>query len=357
MENIFIALNRLLEQNKKMVLARIIRQVGSAPRSVGAKCLILEDHTIIGTIGGGLLEHQAVQKAAEVMEQGRSLILQYQLKGEEIARSEMLCGGEVDVFLEPIFPEDYEAKEIFNRIAALCEQGLKGTLATRILSGLSHDDPGMRALLEANGTVIGPVDALFGLDQKKYGSIKKSILLQKSSDAPLIFQEPVEPDAVVYIFGGGHISTFVVPLAKMAGFRVVVIDDRREFANKERFPGADEIMLIPFLEVFHHLEIGATSYIVIVTRGHTYDRDVLRMALQTKPAYIGMIGSKRKRDLIYQALRSEGVEQEKIDRVHSPIGLAIGAETPEEIAISIVAELIRERSRSQGGSRDGFQTV
>jgi xanthine dehydrogenase accessory factor len=259
----------------------------------------------------------------------------------------MLCGGEVDVFLEPIFPEDHEVKEIFNRIAALCEQGLKGTLATRILSGLNHNDPGMRALLEPDGTIIGPADSLIGLEQKKYSSIKKSMLLQKSAGEPLIFQEPVEPDAVVYIFGGGHISTFVAPLAKMVGFRVVVIDDRREFANKERFPGADEIMLMPFSEAFHHLEIHSTSYIVIVTRGHIHDRDVLHSALQTKPVYIGMIGSKRKRDLIYQTLREEGVEQEKIDRVHSPIGLAIGAETPEEIAVSIIAELIRERAKSQ----------
>ena len=118
MENIFIALNQLLEQNRKAVLARIIRQVGSAPRSVGAKCLILENRSIIGTIGGGLLEHQAIQKAAEVMQQGRSLILQYQLKGEEVARSEMLCGGEVDVFLEPVFPEDILAKSIFQRTAS-----------------------------------------------------------------------------------------------------------------------------------------------------------------------------------------------------------------------------------------------
>ena len=347
MENIFIALNQLLEQNRKAVLARIIRQVGSAPRSVGAKCLILENRSIIGTIGGGLLEHQAIQKAAEVMQQGRSLILQYQLKGEEVARSEMLCGGEVDVFLEPVFPEDILAKSIFQRTAILCKEGRRGTLVTRLVSGIDHHDETFRALLEPNGATIGPADSLIGPEQKKYVLINRPILVQNETGNPLLFVEPVEPDAVVYLFGGGHISTFVASLAKMVGFRVVVIDDRREFANKERFPGADEIMLMPFSEAFHHLEIHSTSYIVIVTRGHIHDRDVLHSALKTKPAYIGMIGSKRKRDLIYQALMEEGVEQEKIDRVHSPIGFDIGAETPEEIAISIIAELIQERSKQQ----------
>ncbi|MBU2578258.1 XdhC family protein, partial [Patescibacteria group bacterium] len=147
------------------------------------------------------------------------------------------------------------------------------------------------------------------------------------------------------IFGAGHISTFLSPLAKRVGFSVVVIDDRGEFANTERFPDADEIMVEPLSQSFDRIAVTPSSYIAIITRGHIHDHAVLKEALKQKPAYIGMIGSKRKREIIYQALIKEGTPKETLQKVHSPIGLAIGAETPEEIAVSIVAELIQERER------------
>jgi len=123
-----------------------------------------------------------------------------------------------------------------------------------------------------------------------------------------------------------------------------VIDDREEFANPERFPSADEIIVGPFLEAFDRISISSNAYIAIVTRGHLHDRDVLKAALQTDAIYIGMIGSRRKRNIIYQSLMEEGVSEARLKEVHSPIGADIGGETPEEIAISIVAELISERS-------------
>jgi xanthine dehydrogenase accessory factor len=165
-----------------------------------------------------------------------------------------------------------------------------------------------------------------------------------------LFAEPVEAGSVVYLFGAGHISTSVAPLASMVGFRVAVIDDRPEFATRERFPTADEVLVLPFDKVFNHLRVTPDAYLVIVTRGHLSDRTVLRSALMTNPAYIGMIGSKRKRKTIYRSLLDEGVPQERLGAVHSPIGVEIGAETPEEIAVSIVGELIKtraDRSRSE----------
>ena len=147
----------------------------------------------------------------------------------------------------------------------------------------------------------------------------------------------------MYLFGAGHICTFVAPLAKMVGFRVAVIDDREEFANRERFPNADEIIVCPFADAFDRIAISANAYVAIVTRGHLHDRDVLNAALQTDAGYIGMIGSRRKRDIIYASLMKEGFSAARLKEVHSPIGADIGGETPEEIAISIVAELIAER--------------
>jgi xanthine dehydrogenase accessory factor len=137
-------------------------------------------------------------------------------------------------------------------------------------------------------------------------------------------------------------------MAALAGFRVVVIDDRAEFANAERFPDADEVCIIAdFSRALDGLAIDADSYIVIVTRGHAFDRVVLEAALKTDAGYIGMISSRRKRDAIYAALTAEGISIEALARIHSPIGLPIGGETPEEIAVSIVAELISERYKKK----------
>jgi xanthine dehydrogenase accessory factor len=151
----------------------------------------------------------------------------------------------------------------------------------------------------------------------------------------------------LYCFGGGHVAVPTAHLAVLAGFRVVVIDDRPEFANAERFPEAHNVFVIKdFNNAFEGLEIDEDSFIVIVTRGHQYDRAVLEQALQTSADYIGMISSRRKRDAIYEYLMSQGVKKERLEQVHSPIGIDIGGETPEEIAVSIVAELIKVRSES-----------
>ena len=159
------------------------------------------------------------------------------------------------------------------------------------------------------------------------------------------FVEAALPSETVYLFGAGHVSQQVALVAALVNFKTVVLDDRAEFANQERFPKADEVIVAPsFNQAFTGLEIDYDSYLVIVTRGHVNDKVVLAQALRSKAGYIGMIGSRRKRDMVYQELLKEGFTQEDINRVHSPIGLNIGGETPEEIAVSIVAELIQVRS-------------
>ncbi|HHW43613.1 MAG TPA: XdhC/CoxF family protein, partial [Desulfotomaculum sp.] len=173
-------------------------------------------------------------------------------------------------------------------------------------------------------------------------------LLQVDGDTFLV--EPVSSPHTVYLFGAGHVAQKVAWLASFVGFRTVVLDDREEFANRERFPRAEEIIVLDdFEHAMKDLPIGRDSYLVIVTRGHRYDLTVLAQALQTGAGYIGMIGSTGKREAIYRALREAGVTGEQLARVHSPIGLPIGAETPEEIAVSIVAELIKVRGELMNG--------
>jgi len=159
-----------------------------------------------------------------------------------------------------------------------------------------------------------------------------------------VLVEPLEARSLLYVFGAGHVSRQIVPLAARVGFHVVVIDDRDAFADPILFPEAEEVRCIPFKGVMERLVVDGASFLVIVTRGHMGDKAVLAQALRTRPRYIGMIGSRQKRELIYQALLTEGFTQADLDRVHSPIGIEIGAETPAEIAVSIVAELIQVRA-------------
>ncbi len=158
-----------------------------------------------------------------------------------------------------------------------------------------------------------------------------------------IFVEPVTPQPRAYIFGGGHVSKSISKVANMAGFATVIVDDREAFSNAERFPEADATYAEPYEEVFPKLEIASSSYLVIVTRGHRDDMRVLRWAVTTGARYIAMIGSRRKTISVVKELEKEGFPRELFQKVFAPMGLEIGAETPEEIAISVVAEMVAVR--------------
>ena len=157
-----------------------------------------------------------------------------------------------------------------------------------------------------------------------------------------IFLEPISPLDTIYLFGAGHVSQSTASMAKMLGFRVVVIDPRREFNNNERFPGA-ELIIENYDSAFSQIDVGENSYIVILTPGHVLDEQCLELAVGTKAKYVGMIGSKKKVKEVKERLQQKGISQQQLDSVHAPIGLAIGAESPEEIAISIIAEVIKAR--------------
>src|SRR4030042_2262368 len=176
------------------------------------------------------------------------------------------------------------------------------------------------------------------------------VLSSDRRDAPWdrmeVLLEPILSEPTVYIFGAGHISQQLSPLVKRVTFKVVIIDDREMFANRERFPEVDEVIVSEFEECFDQLSIDESSYIVIVTRGHLYDGFVLEQAVKTKAYYVGMIGSKKKIRILFENLREKGVSKETLDRVYAPIGIDINSETPEEIAVSIVAQLIKVRSQA-----------
>jgi xanthine dehydrogenase accessory factor len=353
MNNVYPELVRAMAAGETSVLARIIRQTGSAPRTAGATLLLKADGSVVGSVGGGLLEHDVLLKAHEVLVSGRCAVLKIRLTGKEVEAGEMLCGGNVDVLVEPVLPTDAGARSVFQELLALIQEDRRGTLVTLVADGR---EGGARCLILEKGKVIGEAAGLpeaAGVDVDRWAHVRRPELvsLAECEGRPTFFLEPVKPNEVLLLFGAGHISTFVASLAHMVGFRVCVVDDRREFANTGRFPTADQLIVCSVAEAFNRIAVTPSTFIAIVTRGHIYDREALRAALATQPAYLGMIGSRRKRDLIYSSLMEEGILAEALRRVHTPIGISIGAETPEEIAVSIVAELIQVRARAYEGRK------
>lgn len=252
MLDIYQEIAKITAEGREAALVTVVATSGSTPREVGAKMLVMPDGSIVGSIGGGGVEHQIIKEALEVMRKGIPQRYHYSLVAREGEEPGMVCGGEMDVFVEPLLPPP-----------------------------------------------------------------------------------------TLYLFGGGHISLTLAEVGKLLNFKVAVIDDRADYANTQRFPDADLVLTEDFGQAFTKLKIAKTGYIVIVTRNHKTDQQVLELALTAPAKYIGMIGSKSKIKTVFSNLRAKGISKELLDTVHTPIGLEIYAETPEEIAISILAEIIK----------------
>jgi xanthine dehydrogenase accessory factor len=242
---------RLKKEGVPSALATIVQCVGSSPQKEGAKMLLREDGSVLGTLGGGCLEAEVLQVAKMAIRDGSPRTLPFELTERH---GGLVCGGKVLVYIEPVIPD---------------------------------------------------------------------------------------PDLV--ILGAGHVGKALSKLAGFAGFRVTVTDDRAEHANRENIPDADNILVAGFQDVFSHIMPGRGTYIVIATRGHNHDLEALRAALRTEAQYIGLLGSRRKKALLYKTLEGEGFAKEALNRIITPVGLDIGSVTPEEIAISILAQIIMVR--------------
>ena len=252
--------------------------------------------------------------------------------------------------------------DIYESIANLRRRGEKAVLATIVSArGSAPRKESAKMLVLADGKIIGTI----GGGAIEYQAYQEALKMMSGNESKLahyeltnadaskegmtcggivdVFLEPIKPLPSLIIFGGGHISYFLARIGKMVDFRVTIIDDRPEFANPERFPEADETIAEDMASVMKRLAINSSSYIVIVTRGHMKDEQVLEWAVTTPAGYVGMIGSKRKIKTSFAYLETKGITREQLDRVHSPIGLSIGAETPEEIAVAIMAEIIQVR--------------
>ncbi len=359
-----------LERKQSFALATVINVRGSTPREVGAKMIVRDDGQF-GTIGGGCGEAEVFRKARLLLAEGAGAgLAEIDLTGDFDQQEIGTCGGIMDVFIDLWGPADLP---IARRLADSAEHNRPAALLTVV-------DPGNRSEAPAGAkTVVVPADAnaearsgtgMIGLEGSTLKVLSERVadataaLLEagddgglkpvtrlESNSAPRLFLDPITGAQRLIIVGAGHIAQPLCELGAMLGFHTTVIDDRASFANRERFPRADVIVAKPFTAAIESLHLDRHCYLISVTRGHAFDEEVVRAALRQPGGFIGMIGSKRRSRAMLGRLEEEGIDPALLDEIHAPLGLDIGAETPEEIAISIMAEIIRER---RNGVRDEF---
>ncbi len=351
MENILAETIRLLEEGQSLIWATVIRNTGSTPRRAGSRMLVDRQGGVLGSVGGGRLEAETLALARRLLDQGGGReLLEFDLTSSDASQTDMICGGQASVYVESLGPGDLELVRGLAGLLAQKERPLWLTWISEAAASFQQSHLlACRGERLAGGLALGQGAELPG-EATPQG--KDPVLLALPDGQGLLFCELLGPSSRLYIFGGGHVALELAWLADRLDFEVVVMDDRAEFANRERFPMAAEVRVCAYEKALEGVELGPDTYLVIVTRGHLHDLEVLEQALAGEPAYLGMIGSRRKRDLIFRELLSRGASRERLDAVHAPIGIKMPAETPAEIAVSIAAELITVRAEQAQGRGD-----
>ncbi|MDR2614957.1 MAG: XdhC family protein [Oscillospiraceae bacterium] len=316
-----------LERRERVVLVTVLECLGSTPRKTGSAMAVFADGSSKGTVGGGAIEYEAQRVAREEMlpeDAPPAKTLGYSLSSDGTGDLCMICGGDVTVHYCALDPSP-ERVSLFQRAARTLEDGAAATLTLTIAEG----SPTAITLEATDGK--DHVRARFEKENDDY-------------DGRLTL--PLGASGSVYIFGAGHVGRALVPVLAGVDFSCVVFDDREDYALPEFFPDAERVVLGDFKRIGERVALGAPDYVVVVTRGHKNDYEVLEHALATPARYVGCMGSKRKMAIIRERLRDEaGLPAESVARLVSPIGVQIGAETPEELAISVAAELIQVRAK------------
>lgn len=348
MRRLYREMANLLHNGESCVTATVFDKTGSTPRSDGSKMVVRSNGSVIGSVGGGRLEADAIQLARGVFQSKQPLIQSFVLTGEDAAGMAMLCGGQGNILLDYIDANDETNRVLFDEAAAILEHGRKAWLITALGDPQQDTIPArQQCLIRHDETMIGTIDCDPIFLAKLVSGPGLLSIHAELLDNRRFLVEPLRYAGTLFIFGAGHVSQKIAPLAETVGFRTVVLDDRSEYANRGRFAEPTELLLLESFSRLPDLGIDDNSYIVIVTRGHLHDKVVLEQALRSEAGYIGMIGSRRKRDMIFETLIQEGFVWHDLERVYSPIGTDIAAETPEELAVSIVGELIKVRAERE----------
>jgi len=333
---------RLADGGGAGALASVARRRGSLPMSTTAKMLVTASGARVGTVGGGCLEAEITERALEVIERRMPAVSEHTLNAELAGDYGLTCGGTALMFIEPVFTDPLLAT-VYRECVALLARGERATMA----SGLEWSSSPEKALLSAGGAWIGSATPRLraAIDAARAGE-------EEQRFEGGIFAERVAGAPRLIVFGGGHVGARVAEAAAFAGWRVTVVDDRPDFADASRLPFAERTVVCDFHDLPATLGADADTYVVVATRGHQHDALIVEQLARRDLRYLGMLGSRRKVALTWRLLVAAGVPTMRLEGVHAPIGLSIGADTPEEIAVSVVAEMIAVRragSRRRGG--------
>ena len=366
MENIYAEILKSLEKGHSCVLVTILQRKGSVPRDEGAHLLLRHDGTTAGTIGGGGLEAESLKKARELLGSEAGYLQTFSLvEGDD--PSDMVCGGNVTILIESITPREIS---VYRHLNQTVQQQMPCCLVR-----LFREDEGENGKLKRgpcgafcpDGIAVfsDPVNEKLDNRLKAWASTylnepshvmhtlkAKEIDLPTYNEWTLFIFETLQAYPRLVIFGGGHLSQALCKMATLCHYRLTVIDDRVDFASPERFPDAERVLCIPnYANLSSLVEMDSHTFAVVATRGHRYDESVLAQIIPLNLAYIGMLGSRHKNVIVFERLRERGISPAALEQVHAPIGLSIGSETPEEIAVSILGELIQIRSRRKKGAK------
>jgi xanthine dehydrogenase accessory factor len=351
MESIYDSLTRLSESGETVAVATIVDVKGSVPREVGAKMIIHPLGRHVGTVGGGCGEADVIKAALDVMQTGAPALVRVDLTEDITMQTLGVCGGIMDVFVERVTPaqvlplpiaDTNVRTNLYETMRASAAQHEAVALATVIAGRGAGNQAVVWLDRDAMGSLgLGELESQALEDARAVLQGRQHRLLRYPAEGVSLFVEVQRRAPELLIVGGGHIAMPLSQMASMCDFAVTVLDDRAAFANRERFPTARQVLAAPLRETVRSMPMDQDSFIVLVTRGHSHDVECLMEVLDRPVAYIGMIGSQRRVDAVFRLLAEEqGIAPEKFDRVYAPIGIAIGARTPAEIAVCILAEMI-----------------
>lgn len=365
-KEVYLGLKKALDLNQAAALITIASVRGSTPRKPGAKMLVLADGTTMGTIGGGCGEAEARREALNVLASQRPKVHQLNMTADIAQEEGMVCGGIMELFIDYLDSQScLNGTSLVKDYLAAQEDSTPPVLVT-IIEAAEERLIGKKMFLKNNVEVVGDLGveelSKVALESAKIGGKRYQPLLVSlnsefepcdTSKTKAAFRFLVEPPTTVVkllILGAGHIALPLATMAKIVGYEVSVVDDRPSFANTSRFPTADAVICNDFERAIDGIIINPQTFVVIITRGHRYDKVCLRKVINQTASYIGMIGSRKRIKALIADLEEEGVSSELLQNLYSPIGLKIGAETPEELAVSILGELIKvQRELDQNG--------
>jgi xanthine dehydrogenase accessory factor len=335
---------------EQVAVATVIRVEGTAPRPVGARLIVSSGGRMAGSVSGGCVETTVYQEMIDLLEGGPPRVLHFGITEDMIWDVGLACGGTIDVFIQALDPQ----------IVAAFGERVARREPVALVAFLDGQKAGTTALVTRDGAVLGPDPgpAVALATEMLASRVERGGIFEPAPGAR-VYIEPFLPPPLLVIAGGVHVAIPLARFGKELGFRVVVVDPRQKFANRERFPEADQVLVTwpdqvlagaRTDEALAGLELGDTTYIVLLTHDPKIDEPTLAAALNTGAAYIGAIGSRKTHADRYERMAKWGITRGQMDRVYSPIGLDLGGSTPEETALSIIAEVVAVKNGRTGGS-------